>query len=180
MFVYSKDQHALFATVVAELDRRNFNVHDAQVMTSKDGYVLDTFMVLDQNGDVVDESRHKAVIKHLAHVLEDGRPTKIKTRRVPRNLQHFKVKTQVDFLPTKSKKRTLLEFVALDTPGLLATVGATFADSGVHLHAAKITTIGERAEDLFIITSESGGKLNEEQQQELRDKLIKNVAELAP
>ncbi|MCG9581683.1 bifunctional uridylyltransferase/uridylyl-removing protein GlnD [Vibrio tubiashii] len=180
VFVYSKDQHALFATVVAELDRRNFNVHDAQVMTSKDGYVLDTFMVLDQNGDVVDESRHKAVIKHLAHVLEDGRPTKIKTRRVPRNLQHFKVKTQVDFLPTKSKKRTLLEFVALDTPGLLATVGATFADSGVHLHAAKITTIGERAEDLFIITSESGGKLSEEQQQELRDKLIKNVAELAP
>ncbi|MDC5807578.1 bifunctional uridylyltransferase/uridylyl-removing protein GlnD [Vibrio europaeus] len=180
VFVYSKDQHALFASVVAELDRRNFNVHDAQVMTSKDGYVLDTFMVLDQNGDVVDESRHKAVIKHLAHVLEDGRPTKIKTRRVPRNLQHFKVKTQVDFLPTKSKKRTLLEFVALDTPGLLATVGATFADSGVHLHAAKITTIGERAEDLFIITSESGGKLSEEQQQKLRDKLIKNIAELAP
>ncbi|MEZ8101549.1 bifunctional uridylyltransferase/uridylyl-removing protein GlnD [Vibrio bivalvicida] len=180
VFVYSKDQHALFASVVAELDRRNFNVHDAQVMTSKDGYVLDTFMVLDQNGDVVDESRHKAVIKHLAHVLEDGRPTKIKTRRVPRNLQHFKVNTKVDFLPTKSKKRTLLEFVALDTPGLLATVGATFADSGVHLHAAKITTIGERAEDLFIITSENGGKLSEEQQQELRDKLIKNVAELAP
>lgn len=180
VFVYSKDQHALFATVVAELDRRNFNVHDAQVMTSKDGYILDTFMVLDQNGDVVDESRHKAVIKHLAHVLEDGRPTKIKTRRVPRNLQHFTVKTKVDFLPTKSKKRTLLEFVALDTPGLLATVGATFADCGIHLHAAKITTIGERAEDLFIITSENGGKLSEEEEQDLRDKLIKNVAELAP
>ncbi|KFI11401.1 bifunctional uridylyltransferase/uridylyl-removing protein GlnD [Vibrio coralliilyticus] len=180
VFVYSRDQHALFATVVAELDRRNFNVHDAQVMTSKDGYVLDTFMVLDQHGQAVDESRHKAVIKHLAHVLKDGRPTKIKTRRVPRNLQHFKVKTRVDFLPTKSKKRTLMEFVALDTPGLLATIGATFADLDLHLHAAKITTIGERAEDLFIITGEQGGKLTEEQEAQLRESLTANVAELAP
>ncbi|MCW8332869.1 bifunctional uridylyltransferase/uridylyl-removing protein GlnD [Vibrio paucivorans] len=180
VFVYSKDQHALFATVVAELDRRNFNVHDAQVMTSKDGFVLDTFMVLDQNGEAIDESRHKAVTKHLIHVLQDGRPTKIKTRRTPRNLQHFTVKTGVDFLPTKSKKRTLMEFVALDTPGLLATVGATFADLGVHLHGAKITTIGERAEDLFILTSSTGGKLNEDEQNQLRERLINNVAELAP
>lgn len=180
VFVYSKDQHALFATVVAELDRRNFNVHDAQVMTSKDGYVLDTFMVLDQFGNAVEENRHNAIIKHLTHVLQDSRPIKIRPRRVPRQLKHFKVRTQVDFLPTKSKKRTLMEFVALDTPGLLATVGATFADLGINLHAAKITTIGERAEDLFILTSHNGGRLSEDEEQALRASLIDNVAELAP
>ncbi|MDW3048795.1 [protein-PII] uridylyltransferase, partial [Vibrio sp. Vb1554] len=103
VFVYTKDQPALFATVVAELDRRNFNVHDAQIMTSKDGHVIDTFMVLDQHGEAIDESRHAAVIKHLTHVLEAGRPTKIKTRRTPNKLQHFNVKTKVDFLPTKGK-----------------------------------------------------------------------------
>ncbi|OLQ92402.1 [protein-PII] uridylyltransferase [Vibrio ponticus] len=180
VFVYTKDQKGIFATVVAELDRRNFNVHDAQVMTSKDGYVLDTFMVLDQHGNPVEEGRHKAVEKHLVHVLADGRPTKIRTRRTPRNLQHFKVKTTVDFLPSKSKKRTTLEFVALDTPGLLATVGATFADLNINLHAAKITTIGERAEDFFIITGAEGGKLSEEEELALRECLIANVAELAP
>ena len=180
VFVYSKDQHALFAIVVAELDRRNFNVHDAQVMTSKDGYVLDTFMVLDQFGNAVEENRHNAIIKHLTHVLQDSRPVKIRPRRVPRQLKHFKVRTQVDFLPTKSKKRTLMEFVALDTPGLLATVGATFADLGINLHAAKITTIGERAEDLFILTSHNGGRLSEDEEQALRASLIDNVAELAP
>ncbi|WP_337164645.1 bifunctional uridylyltransferase/uridylyl-removing protein GlnD [Vibrio fluvialis] len=180
IFVYTKDQPALFATVVAELDRRNLNVHDAQIMTSKDGYVLDTFMVLDQNGQAIEESRHKALSKHLVHVLEDGRPTKIKTRRLPRNLQHFKVKTQVDFLPTKSKKRTLMEFVALDTPGLLATVGATFAELHLDLHAAKITTIGERAEDLFILTGAHGARLSEEEELALRERLIENVSELAP
>ncbi|KAB0479262.1 bifunctional uridylyltransferase/uridylyl-removing protein GlnD [Vibrio sp. IB15] len=180
VFVYSKDQAALFATVVAELDRRNFNVHDAQVMASKDGHVLDTFIVLDQHGKAIDEARHKAVAKHLTHVLADGRPTKIKTRRTPRNLQHFKVKTLVEFLPTKSKKRTLMELRALDTPGLLAQVGATFAELGINLHGAKITTIGERAEDLFILTSDTGGRLSEEQEQALRERLTEHVSELAP
>ncbi|RJX71724.1 bifunctional uridylyltransferase/uridylyl-removing protein GlnD [Vibrio sinensis] len=180
VFVYCQDRKAVFATVVAELDRRNFTVHDAQVMTSKDGYVLDTFMVLDHHGQVIDANNHKAIVKHLIHVLEDGRPTKIRTRRTPRNLQHFHVKTKVDFLPTKSKKRTLMEFVALDTPGLLATVGATFSELDINLHAAKITTIGERAEDLFILTAENGGKLSEEEEIQLKENLINNVAKLAP
>ncbi len=47
------------ATAVAELDRRNLNVHDAQIMTSKDGFVLDTFMVLDQSGEPIDEQYHQ-------------------------------------------------------------------------------------------------------------------------
>ncbi|MCG9657413.1 Bifunctional uridylyltransferase/uridylyl-removing enzyme [Vibrio mediterranei] len=177
VFVYCQDQPALFATVVAELDRRNFNVHDAQIMTSKDGFVLDTFMVLDQHGNAIDVERHSAVIKHLVHVLEDGRPTRVKTRRAPRNLKHFNVKTQVDFLPTKGKKRTLMELVALDAPGLLAKVGATFAQLGVNLHAAKITTIGERAEDLFILTSATGGRLSEEEQSQLKQKLHDTISE---
>ncbi|MGF1749796.1 MULTISPECIES: bifunctional uridylyltransferase/uridylyl-removing protein GlnD [Vibrio] len=177
VFVYSKDQPALFATVVAELDRRNFNVHDAQIMTSKDGYVLDTFMVLDHHSKKIDTTRHSAVIKHLIRVLESGKPTKIKARRAPRNLKHFNVKTKVDFLPTKSKKRTLMELVALDAPGLLAKVGATFAQCDISLHAAKITTIGERAEDLFILTSASGGRLSEEEEEALKQKLHDTISE---
>jgi len=180
VFIYSKDLPNLFATVVAELDRRNFNVHDAQVMTSKDGYALDTFMVLDQHGAPIEEGRHGNVIRHLVNVLESGKSTTIKVRRTPRKLRHFNVKTRVDFIPTRTKKRTLMEFVALDTPGLLAKVGATFAALKISLHAAKITTIGERAEDLFILTSQEGGPLSEQEQQILRDKLIEKVSELQP
>lgn len=180
IFVYTKDQPALFASVVAELDRRNLNVHDAQIMTSKDGYVLDTFMVLDQNGAAIDEQSHPALIGQLEKVLQHTDSHKGKTRRIPRNLKHFKVATQVDFLPTRSRKRTLIELVALDTPGLLATIGATFADLNLDLHGAKITTIGERAEDLFILTSTNGGRLNQEEEEQLRQSLIDNISELAP
>lgn len=180
IFIYTKDQPSLFAKVVGELDRRNLSVHDAQIMTSKDGYVLDTFMVLDQNSEAIEEQRHDLLTKHVVNVLLAAAPSEIKTRRIPRQLQHFKVKTKVDFLPTKSKKRTLMEFVALDTPGLLATVGATFSDLGLNLHGAKITTMGERAEDLFILTNSQGTKLTEEEEQQLRQCLRDNVSELAP
>ena len=180
IFVYTKDQPALFATVVAELDRRNLNVHDAQIMTSKDGYVLDTFMVLDQNGDAIEEETHETLINHITKVLALGPASLAKMRRLPRNLKHFKVKTTVDFLPTRSRKRTLIELVALDTPGLLATIGATFAELNLDLHGAKITTIGERAEDLFILTRNSGGRLTLEEEQTLSQALIDNISELAP
>lgn len=178
IFVYTQDQPALFATVVAELDRRNLSVHEAQIMTSKDGYAFDTFIVLDHQGQAIDESRHKALSQHLVHVLEDGRPTRLKTRRPPTNLRHFNVDTQVDFLATKGKKRTLMELIALDTPGLLATVGATFSALNLNLHAAKISTIGERAEDLFILTSAQGTKLNDEEQAQLRDQLLAQIKQL--
>jgi len=178
IFVYSKDQAHLFATVAAELDRRSITIYDAQVMSSKDGYALDTFMVLDQNDEPIDEERQRRLINQLYAVELENQESHIKTRRPPRQLQHFHVKTRMEFLPTKTGKRTLMEFVALDTPGLLATVGATFAQVGVNLHAAKITTIGERAEDLFILTSETGGRLDEEKQAELQIALIKNVDDL--
>ncbi|OBT16872.1 [protein-PII] uridylyltransferase [Vibrio sp. UCD-FRSSP16_10] len=180
LFVYTKDQPVLFASVVAELDRRNFNVHDAQVMISRDKYILDTFIILDQHNQPLDEYRHESIIKQLQHVIKDGRLTKIKPRRTPRNLVHFKVNTRTDFIATKNNNQTLMELVALDTPGLLAVVGATFAKLDLHLHAAKITTIGERAEDLFIITSPEGKKLDDELQQTLRNKLVENLEKLAP
>lgn len=178
VFVYTKDQHALFATIVAELDRRGFNVHDAQIMATKDNYILDSFIILDQSGHAIPPERYHAISGHIQRAIISGSPALHKTRRAPSNLQHFKVKTQVNFLPTKAKNRTLMEFVALDTPGLLATVGATFADMNVDLHGAKITTIGERAEDLFIITTQRNQKLSSEEEQLLQDKLVENVRKL--
>ena len=178
IFIYSKDQAHLFATVAAELDRRSITIYDAQIMSSKDGYALDTFMVLDQNDEPIDEERQQRLIEQLYAVELETQESHIKTRRPPRQLQHFTVKTRMEFLPTKTGKRTLMEFVALDTPGLLATVGATFAQLGVNLHAAKITTIGERAEDLFILTSNLGGRLDDEKQAELKAALIENVDNL--
>ncbi len=177
MFVYTKDQPALFATVVAELDRRNLNVHDAIIMTTKDGFVLDTFMILDQNGEAIDIERHPHLIDVIESALKRGFDSSVRPKRTPQKLKHFRVKTRVDFLPTRGKKHTLMEFVALDTPGLLAKVGAIFSQQGLRLHGAKISTLGEKAEDLFILTNAQGAKLSDQEQIELQQQLLAQIVE---
>ncbi|WP_415721082.1 bifunctional uridylyltransferase/uridylyl-removing protein GlnD [Photobacterium ganghwense] len=171
VFVYCQDKAKLFAIVVAELDKKNLSVHDAQIMTSKDGYALDTFMVLDHNGEALSDVRQNAVRRSLINALTHMKSER-KRKRPPHKLRHFTVKTQVDFLPTKSGKKTLMELVALDMPGLLARVGSEFARQGISLQAAKITTIGERAEDFFIVTNQDGEQLTPDEQTRLKDALI--------
>ncbi len=65
-----------------------------------------------------------------------------------------------------------MELVAADRPGLLSKVGQTFIKLGVDIQTAKIMTIGERAEDVFYITDESGNPLGSDAQDQLRSALI--------
>ncbi|MCG3865562.1 MULTISPECIES: bifunctional uridylyltransferase/uridylyl-removing protein GlnD [unclassified Photobacterium] len=174
VFVYSKDKAKLFAIVVSELDKKNLSVHDAQIMNSKDGYTLDTFMVLDPNGKAINENRHTTIRRTLTKALTVMKSER-KIRRAPRKLLHFNVKTKVSFLPTKTGKKTMMELVALDMPGLLAKVGAVFAEHNISLQAAKITTIGERAEDFFILVNDQGCNLSVEQQEVLEASLIRTI-----
>ncbi len=66
----------------------------------------------------------------------------------------------------------MMELVALDMPGLLAKIGAVFAKLRISLQAAKITTIGERAEDFFIVVNEHGSQLTDDEQLVLKAELI--------
>ena len=90
------------------------------------------------------------------------------TRSVPRQARMFTTKTTVDFINSPEQGRTVMELVAADRPGLLSKIGQTFIKQGVDIQTAKIMTIGERAEDIFYITDESGSPLDDDAQQRLR------------
>ncbi len=70
-----------------------------------------------------------------------------------------------------------MELVAADRPGLLSKVGKVFVDERIDIHAAKIMTIGERAEDVFYIGTESGMPIDEAAKQRLRAALIAAIDE---
>ncbi|WP_417614715.1 bifunctional uridylyltransferase/uridylyl-removing protein GlnD [Oceanisphaera sp.] len=178
LFIYSPDSPNLFGRVAAALDQKNLNIHDAQIMTSKDGYALDTFIVLEPDGQPISGDRLGELCQRLSEVLLSSAPPTIRIRPPSRRHREFTVTTQVNFLhPQRPTKRTLMELVALDTPGLLARVGNVFSQLKLNLHAAKITTIGERVEDFFSLTNQHNCQLNEQEQQLLREKLVEELAQ---
>jgi [protein-PII] uridylyltransferase len=167
IFIHCQDIPHLFASVAAELDQKNLNIHDAQIMSSRDGFVLDTFVVLDHEGEPLSLERGILLQQTLAEKLHVAAPIDLKQRRVPRQVQQFSIAPRVEFLPTKGN-RTLIEVVALDKPGLLAKISAVFQSFNYTIHAAKVTTIGEKAEDFFSISNCEREKLSPEQKQQLK------------
>ena len=89
----------------------------------------------------------------------------------------FKTETVVDFIESPALGRTVMELVAADRPGLLSKIGQTFIKQGVNIQTAKIMTIGERAEDVFYLTDESGSTLDSDAQKRLRDELIRELGQ---
>ncbi|WP_338592429.1 bifunctional uridylyltransferase/uridylyl-removing protein GlnD [Shewanella khirikhana] len=180
LFVYCKDRPKLFATVMAVLDNKNINVHDATVMTSRDNYALDSFVILEQDGVPLTQlSRIQSIRKGLEKALSSENPKPPKFRKLSRKMKPFNVPTQVSFLPGSRHGTSMMELIALDMPGLLARVGDIFYRCEITLLAAKITTIGERAEDFFVLQTREGQALSETEQQKLREALVGALSQSA-
>ncbi|MGB0893491.1 MAG: bifunctional uridylyltransferase/uridylyl-removing protein GlnD [Parashewanella sp.] len=173
LFVYCENRPLLFSSVMAVLDNKNLTINDANIMTSKTNHVLDTFIILEHNGKTLNsasriQSLQKALIKQLT--LKTNPLPKFK--KLSRKIRPFKVKTKVTFLPSSRNGTTMIELIALDSPGLLAKVGDVFYKCNVTIVGAKITTIGERVEDFFRVRNHQGGPLDQQHQQMLKKALI--------
>ena len=71
-----------------------------------------------------------------------------------------------------STRTTVVEVNALDRPALLASLTAAIARSGHVIHSAHIATYGERAVDVFYVTTRDHRKLGSEESEALRAALI--------
>ena len=173
LFIYHLEHEHLFAEVAAVLDHQNLSIHDAQILATRDGFVMDTFVVLQEDGEPLTDARRIEALKQELHDVLRGRtPAPNTQRRLPRRLRSFHVQTKVDFVPAKNSRRTAFELTALDRPGLVAQVAKVLQALDLNILAAKITTVGEQAEDLFIVATESNTALDEQQRAELREQII--------
>lgn len=176
--IYSPDRPYLFATVSNELSKRNLNIHDALIITNKQEFALDTFIVLEPSGDLIAQDRHQNIKEGLEAALKQTDYKRTKIRQIASKVRHFSVPTQVNFLSTLSDQKTYMELIALDRPGLLACVGEVFSNLDLSLRSAKIITIGEHVEDLFILTDRNNKALDESTCNQLRELIIKAIEQM--
>ncbi|MWJ27353.1 [protein-PII] uridylyltransferase [Halomonas sp. ZH2S] len=175
VFIYTRSVEDLFAATAAAMEQLGLSIHDARIATSRNDWTLNTFIVLDHQGQAIrDPERIEEMRSHLVEELDDPEDyPQIVTRHTPRQLKHFKVPTEVLIEQDPANDRTLLELTAPDRPGLLARVGQIFMEQDIALSAAKIATLGERVEDVFFITTKAGSPLLDlERQEKLRARLI--------
>ena len=171
IFVYSKDIRTLFSSVVTEIDNKKLSVQDAKILSSRDNYSLSTFTVLEEDGEHIDVDKIQRVKEAIIDTLLKPNIVNSNIIRLERVKRPFKFEPQITFLPTR-RKRTQIEVVAFDAPGILANIGTVFVEHGLMLDTAKITTIGERAEDLFIVSTVEGDALSKEQEDALKVSLM--------
>ena len=159
VFVYCRDQANLFFKIVRTIGAKNFSIHDAQILTADDGHVFDSFIITELDGSLAKQARRRELEAALTEVLEGAKVPSLPFQ-ASQHLAHFQVKTDVRFLRENKKEHTELEIVTLDKAGLLAQIGQIFSELGLNLHNAKITTVGEKAEDFFILTNAQGRALS--------------------
>lgn len=155
IFIHARSNVQIFSNICAALEQLDLSVHDARIYNANDGMSLDTFFVLDSNGQPIAEdiNRQRNIKEQLTECLsgDPGAP-QIMQRRTPRRVKSFSVPTETNMSVDKIKNVSVLEVSSPDRPGLLARVGKVFVEFGIELQAAKIQTLGERVEDVFFVT----------------------------
>ncbi len=158
IFIYTQDQPNLFAVTVCALDQLGLTIIDARIMTSNTNFSLDTYVVLERDGNPIGHNlnRIEEIKKALSHILtQPYQLPEVVQRRMPRQLRQFNVATIVTISNDRATPRTVIEIRALDRPGLLARIGCIFAKFKLSVHNARIATLGECAEDVFFVTDEN-------------------------
>ncbi len=175
--LYTPRSKRTFAQATSRLAQLGMTIVDARIVPLENGYSLDTFVFLELDPrNEIDDSRMARVRRSLAEVLttesEHAAPV---TRPAPRQVRMFSTEVSMQFDQDVAGRRTIMEIVAGDRPGLLSTIGQVFIEYGIDIDTAKVVTIGERAEDVFFIVGEDGKPLTLEACDALRSKLIERL-----
>jgi [protein-PII] uridylyltransferase len=156
VMVYVADREGLFARICGYFERAGFNIAEAKVHTTRHGYALDTFLVMGQGPGAHYRDMLMQIEKELADELESQAPLPApRGGRMSRRARHFPVSPVVDLRPDERGVYQVLSVVASDRPGLLYALARTLTQHGVSVHTAKINTLGDRAEDVFLVSGEA-------------------------
>ena len=160
IFMCTADRDNLFAITTQIIDQLALNVMDARIQTANAACTMNSFLVLEDDGTPIgDDLRRAEIVDTLGEALRRSDTIRPQVaRRTPRQLKHFDIATDIDFTLEAPHERTRMRLRTADRPGLLSLVGYAFAECGIRLISAKISTIGEQVEDIFSVCDRDSGK----------------------
>ncbi|WP_343292077.1 [protein-PII] uridylyltransferase [Vandammella animalimorsus] len=158
--IYAPDQSDLFARIASYFDQAEYEILDARIHTTRDGYALDSFQIelaqaqAEEPGSATAHAQHveRALAQYLQRAAALPPP---RARRASRRARHFPVNTRIRLEPDDKAENWLLSISAADRPGLLYGIAWTLAQLQLEILLAKISTLGERAEDSFLIRGQA-------------------------
>ncbi|MCL4130282.1 UNVERIFIED_CONTAM: hypothetical protein GTU68_010248 [Idotea baltica] len=173
IFISTKDRAGVFAAIAAVLEQLQLNILDAKVNTTSNGDLLNTYIVngiVDQPQYIADKIRSQLVDMDKS---EAYRPTYI-----PKKMTLFETETVINYREDEQDKHTILELYAHDRPGLISIVAQTFQQCQMHLINAKLITLGDQVEDIFLMTNQDYKPLNASQKSRLEAALISALSQV--
>ncbi|MEO8737852.1 MAG: [protein-PII] uridylyltransferase [Edaphobacter sp.] len=176
------DRALLFANMTGALAAWGMNIVTADAFSNRHGVVVDSFRFVDSFRTLeMNASEHEAFVKSVHEVMTGSLPVEkllSGRRRGRRKVPKVVVESRVEFDDSASSHSTLLEVVAQDTTGLLHALSLTLARQGCNIEVALVDTEGEMAIDVFYLTRD-GAKLDNNEERELREALLKAMDENA-
>jgi len=142
----------LFARICGYFDQAGFSILDARIHTARNCYALDTFQVVTPHLNEHYQELSNMVEFELARAVQEGGELPAPSRgRLSRRVKSFPVTPRVTLKPDEKAQRWLLSISASDQAGLLYNVARVLAKHHINLQLAKVNTLGERVDDMFLV-----------------------------
>ncbi|MEQ1601730.1 MAG: [protein-PII] uridylyltransferase [Methylophilaceae bacterium] len=172
--IYTYDSEDLFARICNFFERINYTIVEAKIHTTQHHYALNSFLILYQSTNTIS---YRDLLSYIEYELTSNLLNKETLNaplagRVNRQVKHMPIKPVVTIRPENHSQNHVLELTTNDRPGLLSLIAHTLLKHKVSLHTAKINTLGNRAEDTFLISAQSGHQLSQETITNLENELL--------
>ena len=152
----------IFSKIAGVMAGSGLQILDAQILTRKDGIVVDTFQVADPDYQGAPPAeRRETVGERIAAVLKGWEHVDDVLRRgarlnMARSLPKRGKPTEVRIDNETSDGFTILDVFADDRQGLLYVITNAIFQLGLSIHAARISTRLDQVADVFYVTDQRG------------------------
>ena len=153
VLVFTPDQPDLFARICGHFDQAGLSIQDAKIHTARNGWALDTFQIV---SPTLSEHYRELITMvetglHRTITAQAPLPAPVKGR-LSRRVKSFPMAPRVTLKPDDKAQNWLLSVSASDRIGLLYCIALVLARHGINLQLAKVSTLGERVEDTFLVS----------------------------